>query len=79
MRKSTENAKAEARQSRDRSMRALIAGLASIVLLAATVSTYAQANRIQQSEAILQPSGDVVEHDTFGCRTTLLLCPPMFR
>jgi hypothetical protein len=71
MRNSTENATAEARQSRDRSMRAWIAGLASALLLATTVSTLAQTNRIRQSEIILQPSGDVVEHDTFGCAAAI--------
>ncbi|HWX41865.1 MAG TPA: FG-GAP repeat protein [Blastocatellia bacterium] len=52
-------------------MRAWIAGLASAVLLTAAVSTFAQANRIQQSEMILQPAGDVVEHDTFGCAAAI--------
>ena len=43
------------------------AGAAALaVVFASALPAHAQTTRIQQSEQILQPAGDVVEHDSFG-------------
>src|SRR5262245_33139388 len=39
---------------------------ALLIVLALALPASAQTSRIQQSEHILQPSGDTVEHDSFG-------------
>ena len=45
---------------------AAAAATALLILLAGAFPARAQVSRIQQSEQILQPSGDTVEHDSFG-------------
>ena len=67
--------KMEKVKSKRAARKKLLRGIASLAIfgammffigVAAVGTAYAQATRIQQSERILQPAGDVVEHDTFG-------------
>jgi len=48
------------------SRRAGVATIMFLFLLVGSSLIHAQATRTQQSEQILQPGGDTVEHDTFG-------------
>src|SRR5215472_8116264 len=43
-----------------------VTGLAVFLMLVRAFPASGQASKIQQSEQILSPAGDVVEHDTFG-------------